>query len=129
MAEIEQRLPQLVVSLSCGRKVLTEIKNIKCEIRQRQIKKLQAIQVRSRADQLDRKNQVDAAFFERLKKNHEKTYIEALRNFKNQNSNIPADKVNVAKRFYEELYGSIPTDQSLQYKFLQHVPRLISSKQ
>ena len=38
------------------------------------------------------------------------------------------DKVNVAKRFYDELYRSIPTDQSLQYKFLQHVPRVISSK-
>ena len=63
MAELEQRLQQLVVSLSCGRKVLTEFKNVKCEIRRRQIKKLQAIQVRSRADQLDRKNQVDAAFF------------------------------------------------------------------
>ena len=50
MAELEQRLQQLVVSLSCGRKVLTEFKNVKCEIRQRQIKKLQAIQVRSRAD-------------------------------------------------------------------------------
>ena len=38
MAELEQRLQQLVVSLSCGRKVLTEFKNVKCEIRQRQIK-------------------------------------------------------------------------------------------
>ena len=26
------------------------------------------------------------------------------------------------------MYGSIPTDQSLQYKFLQHVPKVISSK-
>ena len=34
----------------------------------------------------------------------------------------------MAKRFYEELYGSISTDQILQYKFLQHVPRLISSE-
>ena len=41
---------------------------------------------------------------------------------------IPADKVNVVKRFYEELYDSIPTDQDLQYKFLQHVTRVISSK-
>ena len=56
MTELEQRLLQLVVSLFCGKKVLTEFKNVKCEIRQRQIKKLQAIQVRSRADQLDRKN-------------------------------------------------------------------------
>ena len=63
-----------------------------------------------------------------MKKNHKRTYIEALKNFENQISNIPADKVNVAKRFYEELYGSIPTDQSLQYKFLQHVPKVISSK-
>ena len=94
----------------------------------RQIKKLQAIQLRSRADQLDRQNQVDVAFFERLKKNHKRTYIEALKNFENQISNIPADKVNVAKRFYEELYGSIPTNQSLQYKFLQHVPRVITSE-
>ena len=37
-----------------------EFENVKCEIRQRQIKKLQAIQVRSRADKLGRKNQVDA---------------------------------------------------------------------
>ena len=84
--------------------------------------------MRSRADQLNRKNQVDAAFFERLKKNHKKPYIEALKNSKNQISNIPADKVNVAKRFCEELYGSILTDQSLQCKVLQHVPRVISSK-
>ena len=34
----------------------------------------------------------------------------------------------MAKRFYEELYGSIPTDQTLPYKFLQHVLRVISSE-
>ena len=51
---------------------LTEFKNVKCEICQRQIEKLQAIRVRSRADQLDRKKQIDAALFERLKENHKK---------------------------------------------------------
>ena len=66
MAELKQKLQQqLVVSLSRGKKVLTEFKNVKYKIRQRQIKKLQAIRVRSRANKLDRKNQVDAAFFER----------------------------------------------------------------
>ena len=84
--------------------------------------------MRSRADQLDRKNQVDAAFFERLRENHKRTYIEALKTSEKQILNIPADKVNVAKRFYEELYGSILTDQTLQYKFLQHVPRVISNE-
>ena len=34
----------------------------------------------------------------------------------------------MAKRFYEELDVSIPTDQTVQYKFLQLVPRVISSK-
>ena len=126
MAELEQKLQQLVVSLSCGRKVLTEFKSVKCEIRQRQIKKLQATRVRSRADQLDRKNQVNVAFFERLKENHKRTNIEALKNYKNQILNIAKDKVNVAKRFYEELYGLIPTKETLQYKYLQHVPRVIS---
>ena len=58
---------------------LTEFKNVKCEICQRQIEKLQAIRVRSQAYQLDRKSQIDAAFFERLKENHKKTYIEALK--------------------------------------------------
>ena len=38
--------------------------------------------------------------------------------------NIPEDKVNVAKRFYEK-FDSISIDQTLQYKFLQHVPRKI----
>ena len=96
VAELEQRLQQMVASLSCGRKVLTKFKNGKCEIRKRQIKKLQATQMRLRADPLDCKNQVDAAFFERLKKNYKKTYIEASKNSENQISNIPADKVNVA---------------------------------
>ena len=62
---------------------------------------------------LNRKNQVDAAFFERLKGNHKRTSIEALKNSKNQILNIPADKVNVAKQFYEELNGSISTYQTL----------------
>ena len=67
-------------------------------------------------------------FFERLKENHKRTYIEASKNSENQILNIPTDKVNVVKRLYEELYNSIPTDQTLQYKFLQYVPRVISSK-
>ena len=50
--------------------MLTEFKYVKFEIRQRQIKKLQAIQERLRAGQLDRKSQVDAAVLERLKENH-----------------------------------------------------------
>ena len=97
MAELEQKLQQLVVSLFCGRKVLTEFKIVQCEIHHRQIKKLQAIQMRSQADQLDRKNQVDVGFFERLKENHKKTYLEALKNSENQILNIPADKVNMVK--------------------------------
>ena len=34
----------------------------------------------------------------------------------------------MAKQFYEKLYGSIPTDQTLQYKFFQHIPRVIFSE-
>ena len=68
-------MQHLVLSLSCGKKVSTEFRNVKSEIRQRQIKKLRAVQVRSRADPLDRKNQVDTAFFERLKENLKRTYI------------------------------------------------------
>ena len=40
MAESEQKLEEMVVSLSCGKKFFTEYKNAKCEIRQRQIKKI-----------------------------------------------------------------------------------------
>ena len=49
MAEIKQKLQQLVVTLSSGKKVYTEFKKGKSEIRQRQIKKYRAIPVRSRA--------------------------------------------------------------------------------
>ena len=84
--------------------------------------------MRSRADQLDRKKQVDAAFFERMKENHKKTNMEALKNSESQISDISADNVNAAKRFYEELRVSIPTDETLLFKFLQHVPRAISSE-
>ena len=34
----------------------------------------------------------------------------------------------MVKRFYQEFCGSIPTDQTLQHKFSQHVPRVISSE-
>ena len=59
---------------------------------------------------------------------------EALKNSENQISIITAGKANSAKRFYEELYiyeelyGSIPNNETLQYKFLQHVPTAISSE-
>ena len=82
--------------------------------------------MRSQADQLDRKNLVDAALFLKDKENHKRTYIKALKNSKYQIFNIAADKVIVAKRFYEEFYNSIPINQTLPYKFL-HVPRLIST--
>ena len=56
MADLKQKLQQLVASLSCGKKIFTELKNVKSEICQREIKTLQAILVRSRADQLDHEN-------------------------------------------------------------------------
>ena len=72
-------------------KSLTEFKTVKLEIRQRQIKKLQAIQVCSRADQLDRNNQVDAAFFRETKGESQKNLIEDLKNSENQIFSILAD--------------------------------------
>ena len=45
-------------------------------------KNCKSFEMRSRADQLDRKNQANAAFYERLKENHLRSYIEALETFK-----------------------------------------------
>ena len=91
MAELEQTLQQSVVSLSCGKKILTEFKNVKSEIRQRQIKKLLAIQMRLQADQLDCKNLVDVGFIERMKENHKRIYKEVL-NFRKSNLKYPGRK-------------------------------------
>ena len=72
ISELEQKLQQLAAALSFGKKVFTEFKHVKAEIRKRQLQNLQAVQLRSRADRLDRGNQINAAFFERLKENHKK---------------------------------------------------------
>ena len=81
----------------------------------------------SQADQLNCKNQVDAAFFKRGRES-QTTDIETLKNSENQIFNISADKVNVAKQSYEKLYGSSSTDQILQHKFLHHLTTVISSE-
>ena len=66
-------------------KSLTEFKTVKLEIRQRQIKKLQAIQVCSRADQLDRNNQVDAAFFRETEGESQKNLHRGFKTFRKSN--------------------------------------------
>ena len=72
ISELEQKLQQLAAALSFGKKVFTEFKHMKTEIRKRQLQNLQTIQLHSHADCLDRGNQINAAFFERLKENHKK---------------------------------------------------------
>ena len=78
--------------------------------------------MRSRADRLDRGNQINAAFFERLKENHKKTYIEILQNDSRQILKTPKQKLEIAKRFYEKFYSSTFIDETLQNQFLRHVP-------
>ena len=119
-------MQQLIVFLSCGREVLTEFKNIRSEFANAKSKNCNPFKCVHKQISLIRKNLVDAALFFKDKENHKKTYIKALKNSKYQIFNIAADKVVVAKRFYEEFYNSIPINQTLQYKFL-HVPRLIST--
>ena len=72
ISELEQKLQQLAAALSLGKKVFTEFKHVKAEIRKRQLQNLQAVRLRSRADRLDCGNQINAAFFERLRENHKK---------------------------------------------------------
>ena len=100
---------------------------MKAEIRKRQLQNLQAVQLRSRADRLDRSNQINAAFFERLKENHKKTYIETLQNDSSQLLNTPREKLETAKRFYEKLYSSTVIDETMLDQFLQHVPTIVTA--
>ena len=125
--ELKQKWQQFAAALSFGKKVYTEFKHVKAEIRNRQLQNLQAIQWRSRADRLDRGNQISVAFFERLKENYKKTYIETLQNDSSQILNTPREKLEIAKRFYEKLYFSTVIDKTQQNQFLQHVPTIVTA--
>ena len=79
---------------------------------------IEAIQSRLRVDRFDRGNQSNAAFFERLKKIHKKTFIEFLQNDSSQSLNTSKDKLEIAKCFYEKLYSSAVIDETQQNQFL-----------
>jgi len=72
---LEQKLKDLAFDLSTGKRVLTDFKRVKAKICKLQLKRLRGIKIRAHADNLDRSNQVDAAFFEKLKENHKKTTL------------------------------------------------------
>ena len=76
---LEQELGNLVNDLAYGKRVLTKFRRVKEIIRKRDFKKLQALKVRSHAENLDNRNKFDAAFFRQLKENQKKTYIYALK--------------------------------------------------
>ena len=66
-------------------------------------------------------------FFEGLKENHKKTYIETFQNDSSQILNTPREKLEIAKRFYEKLYSSTVIDETLQNQFLQHVATIVTA--
>ena len=102
-----------------GKRVVTKFRKVKEEIRKREFQKLQAIKVRSHAENLDNNNKFDAHFFRKLKENRQKAYIHAL---KEKNLDIapltmPSEKLKIAKKFYENLYSLANIDENLQKNF------------
>ena len=97
---LELELGTLVNDLANGKRVVTKFRKVKEEIRKREFQKLQAIKVRSHAENLDNNNKFDAHFFRKLKENRQKTYIHALKekNLDNAPLTMPSEKLKIAKK-------------------------------
>ena len=128
---LELELGTLVNDLANGKRVVTKFRKVKEEIRKREFQKLQAIKVRSHAENLDNNNKFDAHFFRKLKENRQKTYIHTLKekNLDNAPLTMPSEKLKIAKKFYENLYSLANIEENLQKKFLDFISNKISDEQ